>query len=282
MSNDIVKNDGAVQARYDVPGAMMLPGMSKEVRPEVALLVHDDCHVANVARFADAPYRCCGTVKLLTLEDFKRFVSSRVSGASAPMIFVYRQAVRAVFNMDGWQDDVAVFPIEYTPEWLAWTGKDERTMKQDEFCDFLEDHLKEIVQPCGSELLEMVANFRQMTRVEYGSSYRGADGQIVLEYKEDKQGAGGRDMALPSEFVLHIPVIRGAEKMTIYEVHARLRVRVDKDTHKLTLQYILVRPDVPQDNAISDMVAHLRGAMPGIEVFAGLVDETPDRILCRG
>ena len=28
--------------------------------------------------------------------------------------------------------------------------------------------------------------------------------------------------------------------------------------------------------------SELRQAMPGIEVFAGLVDETPDRILCRG
>ena len=62
MSNNTIQNNGAVNARYDVPGAMMLPGMSKEVRPEVALVVHDDCHVANVARYADAPYRNAGTL----------------------------------------------------------------------------------------------------------------------------------------------------------------------------------------------------------------------------
>lgn len=281
MSTDIDKNAGAVNARYDVPGAAMLPGMSKEVRRDVALVTHEDCVVRNVARFADAPYRECGTVKLLTLDDFKAFASMRISGARSPMIFVHRQAVKAVFNMDGWQDDMAEFPLEYTPEWLAWTRRDETTFRQDEFCDFLEDHQKEIKEPCGAELLELVSNFRQMTRVEYGSSYRGSDGQVMLEYKERKEGAGGREMALPAEFVLHLPVIKGAEAMTTYEVKARLRVRVDNETHKLALQYKLVRPDIPADNAITDMVAHLREAMPGTAVYAGMISDTPGNIICR-
>lgn len=270
---------GAVNARYDVPEAVMLPGMSKEVRRDVALVVHDDCHVANVARYADAPYRNAGTVKLLTLDDFKAFVTGRAV-SDQTYIFVHHHEVRAVFNMGSWQDDVAVFPLTHTPEWLAWTQRDESSFRQDAFCDFLEDHLKEIKEPCGAELLELVSDFRQMTHVEYGSSYRGSDGQVMLEYKERKEGAGGREMALPAEFVLHLPVIKGAEAMTTYVMKARLRVRVDNETRKLALQYKLVRPDIPQDNAISDLVEHLRTALPGCSVFAGQVDETPARFLC--
>lgn len=277
MSNNTIQNNGAVNARYEVPDELMLPGMSKEVRPEVALVVHDDCHVANVARYADAPYRKAGTVKLLTLGDFKKVVEGQCCPS---VVFVSRDNVVAVFNMDGWQDDTARFPLAYTPEWTDWNGMNGCNFKQDAFCDFLEDHMKEIVQPCGAELLEMVANFRQMTRVEYGSSYRGSDGQIMLEYKENKQGAGGRDMALPAEFVLHLPVIKGAEAITTYEVKARLRVRVDNETHKLSLQYRLVRPDVPQDNAISDMVEHLRKELPLSHVYAGQIETAPAKILC--
>ena len=118
MSTDIDKNAGAVNARYDVPGAAMLPGMSKEVRRDVALVTHEDCVVRNVARFADAPYRNAGTVRLLTLDDFKAFVTGRAGGAPT-YIFVHHHEVRAVFNMDSWQDDVAVFPLTHTPEWLA-------------------------------------------------------------------------------------------------------------------------------------------------------------------
>lgn len=279
MNTDIDKNAGAVNARYNVPVEVMLPGMSKEVRRDVALVVHDDCHVANVARYADAPYRNAGTVKLLTLDDFKAFVTGRAGGAQT-YIFVHHHEVRAVFNMDSWQDDVAVFPLTHTPEWLAWTQRDESSFRQDAFCDFLEDHLKEIKEPCGAELLELVSDFRQMTHVEYGSSYRGSDGQVMLEYKERKEGAGGREMALPAEFVLHLPVIKGAEAMTTYEVKARLRVRVDNETRKLALQYKLVRPDIPADNAITDMVAHLREAMPCAAVYAGVIDKAPGSIIC--
>lgn len=278
MDNKTDTMMGGAEARYKVPHSLVLPGMSQVVRENVAVLTHDDCRALNVAKFADVPYRPCGTVQLLTLEDFKRFVQDRNCGLGA--VLVSQGAVWAVFNMAGWQDDAAVFPMVYTPEWKAWTEKDQKTMGQEAFCDFLEDHQKEIVSPNGSELLEMVANFRQMTRVEYGSSYRGSDGQIMLEYKERKEGAGGKDMALPAEFVLHLPVIKGAEEMTTYEVKARLRVRVDSDTHRLTLQYMLVRPDVPQDNAISDMVQHLRESLPMVNVYAGKINTTPGSILC--
>lgn len=277
MSNESNTMMGTVNARYELPAELMLPGVSKEVRRDVAMVVHDCCHVENVARYADKPYRQAGAVSFLKLEDFQRGVDGKNCNA---VVFVSRREVKAVFNMDGWQDDTARFPLEYTPEWDAWDGNDGDWFKQEAFCDFLEDHLKEIVEPCGSELLELVSNFRQMTRVEYGSSYRGSDGQIMLEYKERKEGAGGRDMALPAEFVLHLPVIKGAEAMTTYEVKARLRVRVDESTHKLALQYKLVRPDVPKDNAISDLVEHLRKALPGCSVFAGQMDETPARFLC--
>ncbi len=279
MSNESNTMMGTVNARYDVPDELMLPGMSQTVRKDVAILTHDNCRTLNIAKFADKPYRTCGTVRLLTLDDFKLFVQDR-QGVPAPWVFVDKECVRAVFNMDGWQDDEACFQVFCTPEWTAWTEKDQKAMGQEAFCDFLEDHLKEIVCPSGSELLEMVANFRQMTRVEYGSSYRGSDGQIMLEYKERKEGAGGKDMALPAEFVLHLPVIKGAEEMTTYEVKARLRVRVDSDTHRLTLQYMLVRPDIPQDNAIADIVQHLREALPESRVFAGKVYSKPKEVLC--
>lgn len=276
MKTDITES--AMQARYDVPEELVMPGMSVPVRKDVAVLSHENCKVFRVSQFADKPYRSCGAVSLLTLEDFKAFVQGR-SDVPGPSVFVTRQDVVAYFNMDGWRDDTASFALERTPEWKSWKEGDGRSMRQDAFCDFLEDHQKEIVSPRGAELLEMVANFRQLTRVEYGSSYRGADGQVMLEYKERKEGAGGRELALPAEFVLHLPVIRGAEEMTTYELRARLRVRVDEDSKRLTLQYQLVRPDIPEDNAVTDIVEHLRGALPEADVFAGSITKVPMTIL---
>lgn len=264
-----------------MPMESVLPcATTVDVRKDVAILTHEDCRVLGVARYADAPYRNAGLVSLLTLGDFRAYVLERQAAISErPLILVNKAQVQAVFNSAGWQDDAAVFAVEFTPEWRAWNANNEHSLSQENFCDFLEDHLPEIVSPCGAELLEMVANFRQMTRVEYGSSYRGSDGQIMLEYKENKVGAGGKDMALPAEFILHLPVVRGAEQMTTYEVKARLRVRVDSDSHRLTLQYTLVRPDVPRDNAIADIAGHLREVLPDARVYAGAIVKSPGDLL---
>ena len=270
--NDKVKEAGAVETRCELGNSVVYPGFSKVVREGVSMVVHEDCRVKNVSMFADYPYRRAGRVKLLTLADFKAYVVAR-SQVLAPTVFVDERTVCAVHNMEGWQDDCTEFKLERTPEWTEWNAQSGRWMSQESFCDFLEDHLGNVVAPCGAELLELVANFRQMTRVEYGSSYRGSDGQIMLEYKERKEGAGGRDMALPAEFMLHLPVVKGAEAMTTYELKARLRVRVQED-HKLALQYTLVRPDIPADNAISDIVEHLREALTDAAVYAGLIPVT--------
>lgn len=272
MSDSIISND-AVNVRCELAADQVLPGFSKVVRDGVAMVVHEDCRVRNVAQYADVPYRKAGLIQLLTMDDFVKMVKARNTGNTA--IFVNRGVARAIFNIDGWQDDVACFEVKLTPEWNEWTQMDGRPFSQEKFCDFLEDHQKEIVKPCGAELLEMVADFRQMTRVEYGSSYRRSDGQIGIEYKEKKEGAGGRDMALPSEFVMHLPVVKGAEALTTYEVKARLRVRVDADTHKLMLQYQLVRPDIPVDNAIKDLVQYLQQVVSeDVPVFAGGVGKS--------
>ena len=81
MSNESNTMMGTVNARYDVPDELMLPGMSQTVRKDVAILTHDNCRTLNIAKFADKPYRTCGTVRLLTLDDFKLFVQDRQGGS---------------------------------------------------------------------------------------------------------------------------------------------------------------------------------------------------------
>lgn len=266
-----------VKTKYEVPDSLVLPGMSQEVRRGVAVLTHEDVVIRRTAQFQDKPYRSCGDVSLLTMADFVAFVTERKE--CSPVVYVSQNYVEACFNDDGWRDDLCRFCLSFTPEWEMWKKYSDVLMSQAVFCDFLEDHQKEIVNPKGSELLELVANFRQLMRVDYESSYRGAGGQIMLGYRERKEGAGGRDMALPGEFLMHLPVIKGAEQMTTYEVKARLRARVNEESKKLGLQYVLVRPDVPEDNAIKDIVEYLRTALPGAKVFAGKLGTKPMSIL---
>ncbi|MBR5594174.1 MAG: DUF2303 family protein, partial [Bacteroidaceae bacterium] len=162
-----------IEMAGDMSMNLLTPGMTKEIVPGRAAVVHEDCHVRDIARYADKPYRGAGMVELLMLPTFVDYVLSRnVAG----LVFVDKSKAQAVFNPESWGDDVAHFRCECTPDWVAWRGKDKCWMSQEGFCDFLEDQEKVIKEPCGVELLDLVANFRQKSSVEFSRSYRGADG----------------------------------------------------------------------------------------------------------
>lgn len=261
----------AVRVEGAVGENVLTPGLVREVVPGRAVVAHEDCRLVKTLHLADVPFRRAGSVTLGTLCDFVGYVKARLTPDTR--IFVCKGFARAVFNAAGWGDDVADFDVAHTVEWANWTGRHEDWMRQAEFCDFLEDNAGVIVEPCGADLLQLVADFRMLQRAEFGASYRGADGQECVSYTEKNSGVG-KDFALPAEFKLHLPVVKGAEAMTTYEVVAKLRCRVDKESHKLSLQYRLVRPDVPVDNAVADVAGWLREQLPGVEVYVGKVDRS--------
>lgn len=280
---DSVNNDkelACVKMQGEMSRNLLTPGMTYEVVPGRAAVVHEDCRVRDIARYADLPYRHAGLVELLRLETFVEYVGQRLETWGRKVVYVCRDYARAVFNDGAWGDDLADFCLKVTPEWGAWYGKDRCWLSQEDFCDFLEDQQGVIKVPTGVELLDLVANFRQKSTAEFSRSYRGSDGQLCVNYQEKSTGAN-RDLALPGEFVLHLPVIKGAERMTTYEVRARLKVRVDKEKHTLALRYELIRPDVPLDNAVRDVAEFLRGQLVGVLVYEGRVVKSVRDELCR-
>ncbi|MBR4310727.1 MAG: DUF2303 family protein [Akkermansia sp.] len=272
-------NDNSVVMKGEMSDNLLTPGMTHDVVPGRAVVIHDACSVKDIARYADMPYRRAGRVRLLRLETFIAYVKDNAAGEVSPVVFVNEVEAKAVFNAAGWGDDVAGFDLCKSAEWREWMRHNCSWLSQEEFCDFLEDQQAVIKVPTGVELLDLVANFRQKQSVEFGRSYRGADGQVCVSYQEKTTGAT-RDMALPAEFKLHLPVIKGAENMTTYEVRARLKVRVDKENHKLALRYELIRPDVPVDNAVRDIADWLRCALADAEVYEGSIVESVREALC--
>lgn len=273
MDNVIMQNEGS----------LLTPGISQVAVAGRSILTHEECKLVDIALHADKPYRKAGRVRVLTLDSLLRLVRDRVDQEDTDglVLYVNENKVTAVLNRNSWQDDTVEFAMNRTAEWQDWLKLDGSWMSQERFCDFLEDQEAVIAEPCGTDLLRLVSDFRQRTRVTYGSSYRGRDGQISLSYCEEKTGAN-KEMELPEMFLLHLPVIKGAEALTTYGVKARLRVRVDKETHELRLQYNLVKPNVPVDNAVSDMAEHLRTELFEVPVFEGTLALTPrDMLRCE-
>lgn len=275
-------NTEHTETRIIAPDSAILPAISREIAGGRAVVHHEDTTISSIAALADTPYRSAGAVRLATPAEFSRFVGLRA--AEKPYIFVGSDGIDAVFNYrtedgsQGWGDDFATLPTEYSLDWKEWRKKDGYYMSQTEFCDFVEDHQPNIVDPNGADLLNLISNFRQLTHVSYGSAYRTQDGQVQLEYKEEKRGVT-ETLSLPSQFTLHLPVIDKAEEITTYKVKARLYWRVDKDSAKLKFMYSLIRPDIPERNAREDLSKWSKENMPYAEVFIGCVSKTPACVL---
>lgn len=276
------------RVQIEIPTEATLPAYAKEVVKDRVAVIHEDTKIVSLVEYTEAmkerPFRSAGAVKLLSLTQFVNFV--KYMGGKPP-VFVTDSSAGAVFNFRdengerGWGDDTAEYRLLRTPEWNAWNRASDSNMGQSEFCDFLEDNMGDVVIPNGADLLALISDFRQLTKVEYGSAYRTQDGQVQLEYKEEKTNTS-REMQLPAEFTLQLPVVQGAEDITTYQIKARLKYRVDKDSHKLIFRFTLIRPDIPERNARQDVTERLRELLgEHADVFEGLVEYMPKHKLLQ-
>lgn len=132
----------------------------------------------------------------------------------------------------------AVLPLKHPIAWLAWTGKNKQKFTQEEFAQFIEDHLPEIAQPAGATLLELVRNFEAKKDVNYQSSIRANDGNIQFTYNEIVQGnSRAGQMMMPADLLLALSPFEGSSQ---FPVTARMRWRLETGG-KLSLWYDLLR-----------------------------------------
>ncbi len=263
---------------------------TRTINGGLSIVRPDDYKVEAIHKQQPAPFRDAKGVSVSTLNDLVAFSKAEhLRSGINTIYFVGDGKVRAVLNYTtpdnktcGWCDSAASFKLDYTHEWSAWKSNSGKHMSQESFCDFLDDNQGNIVQPSGAEIYDIVHDFKQQTNVSYQSCYRTSDGSTKLLYDDTNTK---REMTLPETFTLRLPVIKGAEKMTTYEVKARLYTRIDRDSHKLLICYRLIRPDLPERNAEHDIAEWLRGKVQGnestaaSEVYEGYLSSSPDSII---
>ena len=127
------KQVNAVKMEGGMSNNLLTPGMTYEVVPGRAMVIHEDCRVKGIARFADVPYRHAGVVQLLRLDTFVDYVKKHAAGGVSPVVFVSDCSAKAVFNAHGWGDDVAEFDLFKSAEWQVWMRHNCSWMSQEEF-----------------------------------------------------------------------------------------------------------------------------------------------------
>ncbi len=229
------------------------------------LIVHKDMQVHNLAKLSPTPQRATGSIALASPESFLAYVGRHHSLDC--VIYGDRDAARltAVLNdhaegsAPGWRDHRATFQAEASEAWKAWKPLHRKPVPQMLFCDFLEDHLPDVMQPAGGELLELLRDLRGRKDVAWSSGVNLDNGDVQLSYQETTTAESSRKgmVVIPREIVLALEVYRGVPH---YKLPCRLRYRVNEGA----LSFVLVIDQLAEveQSAFRDLLKMIKDGLP--------------------
>lgn len=150
-----------------------------------------------------------------------------------------------------WADHQATLTLKPSPEWDAWTGHNEKGLSQEQLAEFLEEHLREIVDPDGSTLLEVTRTFQATTGATFRRAQSLHSGQVQLTWQEEGEATAGTSgqLEVPREFTIRIRPFLGTDPV---DVRGQFRYRVTNG--QLALGYRLLNLDDHRRAAVEDVL----------------------------
>lgn len=203
------------------------------------------------------PSRKTGTTTVRDAKSFLALWGKHGDDASEIYSDADRLTVTAVLNASAsdtadWGDHRLQLQLRETDAWKQWASNDGVLMGQDDFAEFIEDHLPEILEPAAAEMLEIAQSIQGTVKAEFASGTRLATGQRRLEYTETVTAKAGQKgtLTIPETFVVGLLPFEGLTGG--YRITARLRYRINGNA--LTIGYKLDRPADARAKAFSDVI----------------------------
>lgn len=237
------------------------------LEPGAVLLVQDadGCErILDTDAYSDKPRHLSAARQLRDVDSLVEYLSKHgIEGSTELYADDRAAAILAVIDShesytdaeppQNWERHTALLQLTKTPAWNAWTGNDKGFMSQDEFADFIEDRSSDVERPSAAELISVARHIEATNKVDFKSAVRDSDGQITFRYEETNEAKTKGDLSIPETILLNLRPYAGGP---IYRVQARFRYRIRSE--KLSLGYVLDRPDEVLERAFADVVAELR------------------------
>lgn len=236
-----------------------------EIDGHPLMLKPNGLDVIDLQPYQPRPLRLKQIVAIDTPESFINYLKQFASEQTT-LVFVDRRTgeFRAVLDyhqntQPSWKDHRANLALQPTLAWSEWETANGVEMSQVGFVRFLEDHIPDISQPLGAQLMEMVMDFEAHKAAQFSSSVRLQDGGVKFTFNETVQGSStGGEIRVPSMFMLSLAPFEG---MPLRDVVARLRFRIREG--QLAIWFDLARLADVKQQAVDEVFAVLRTALTG-------------------
>lgn len=141
---------------------------------------------------------------------------------------------------------IAEMKFEFSNEWIQWRSMRENSpWPHKKAIERLEDLSEDITEPSPADLMNLIRNLRSTVNATAQTELL-VDGTTRVGFTQEKAVKGISDVALPSEFTIAIPVLRGSDVR--YKIAVKLRANVDDQAH------LALRFSIPSSERILDAV----------------------------
>lgn len=252
---------GDQQAVIEIAQQAAVPNILDPEQPlGIVVPAGSKLEIPDLSAWRMSPSRKTGTYKPATVEAFSEYVNLHLD-VDATTVWVHPTSGKVVAVLDdhhpeepGWREWRVDLQLAFTAEWQYWLAQDRKMLSQVDFAEHIEGGLEEIAVPDGADLLEIAQTFQMTSGANFRSSIRLATGQQQFQYDEDGQATAGLtgQLAVPTQILLVVAPFFGEQPSRI---NARLRFRLNSG--KLTLGYMLDRPDVIVRDALEKVAETL-------------------------
>jgi uncharacterized protein YfdQ (DUF2303 family) len=270
--------------RHVKPQLIKVEGQAGHIPTEL-LVVPAGLEVHSVKKhldeYLDRPERRKGTAKLYDLASFvahaKRFASpesvlfadNNMKSPSLMSVLDYHKAGYEGDPQFGQHRGHYAFPL--SDEWKAWMEKNREPMSQQDFAEFLENRISDVLAHTG-ELNEKLQQFADLLGGTFASPSKLVElsrglainegtkvhqavnlgsGEATVQYVSEHQDGAGNKLVVPNLFMIAIPVFVAGP---IYQMAVRLRYRVRNGG--ITWFYELYREDKVFEHAFEEACDH--------------------------
>lgn len=213
--------------------------------------------------WAPHPRRRQGLTRVTDVDSFAWLYQRFAGDATEVYADAGHVSVTAVFDGNdetadtpGWYEHKALLQLELTSQWREWSSISGAMMNQEEFANFVEDHLPDIVDPAAATMLEVAQNLQGTQRMSWQSASILRDGTRQLSYVESTEasaGGAGGSMKVPHEIKLGLRVFEGTSDR--FEITGRFRYRITSG--RLVLGVKLLGMKETCDSAFADVVGQV-------------------------
>ena len=231
----------------------------------------------HIQRTKDHPRRKTGSVTITQHDSFTEYLAKHSLTETEVWADINKDSITAVINAHsaapdpddegtaGWGDHRATLQLVTTQDWRDWATGNGKLVGQQEFAEFVEQHLPNFLRPSAADMLELAQTIKGHTKVSFESSKRVKSGETAIEWREDTTAAAGKKgtLEIPDTIDLGMQVYEGGVP---YKLTARFRYRIGGGT--LLLGYVLERAGDVKRDAFGQVVGQV-ATDTGCEVWHG-------------